>query len=1683
MVGKKFFACKRKSTNRSYKYYSLLSLYTILFLFLITGTISENKERILTGETSEIHLIIEGTGAEQQIIFDGYTGSSPSECLVEGNTVTCSKTCNIGSAGTDYNVVLKFPSGMASCFQMFKDINKIKEIDFSNFDFSSVNNIGYMLEGCTSLTSVNFGTNILHFTSIGGIFKGCSNLISADLSKFDISGVKTLEKLFDGCTNLESVNFGNIDTSTVESMFALFSGCSKLSSMDFSIFDFTNVVNIDWMLAGTKALKNVTFGDIHTPNLVNMATAFQDSGLTSLDLSKFDLSHVNNMYGTFNGCGDLLYINFGNNTTPVLTNMGVTFQGCKKLKSIDLSNFDFSKVDIMEFCFNDCLELENINFGDITTSSLKNTKGLFQNCQQLESMDVSDFDFSKVTTMQWMFKNCKKLENVNFGNIDTSSLVDMNELFNGCTNLISADLSKFDTSKVTMMEWMFSQCTNLVNVTFGNIDTSSLISMKEIFKECTNLKEVDLSNFNFTKVKDMNLLFYSCSNLESVNFGNSETSSLENMAKLFQGCSKLESIDLSHFNTSKVKDISSLFNGCSRLDEIDISNFDFSEVTNMEWMFNDCSNVKNINFGSTITSSLKAMNTLFQRCSNLESIDLSNFDTSKVTNMESMFNGCSSLRYLNLSNFDTTEVKNIKDMFSGGNKLIYLNLYNFQVNSSVEFINMFWSLSPNVIYCINDQSTKDLILDSGKIAFCSDECFNMNNTKIDINGEKCVDSCENAGENKYDYKNRCDNKCPSGTVLKDFICLDKNCNGEEFLENNIECGDDKPLGFYLDSSDNVYKKCYETCKSCEEGGNTSNHNCNECNAGYRFINDFENDKNCYENCSHYYYLEGSTTYKCTLDANCPSPYNILIQQKGKCIDQCQNDNIYKYPYHDTCSETLIIETTINNVIETTINIIETTEKNIIETTEKNIIETTEKNIVETTERNIVETTVNNIIETTNNGDKISVTTNILEQIVETTNKENIISEYITTEKQSSSSNGALYQCLNDDPLIDKCSLKDIYNNDEIYDLLMNDILSSYSENDKSIVIEGEDDTIFQVTSAKNEMELLKNNNISDDYNLSIIDFTECETLLKKKYNINENDSLIFIKQEKSSGKASEKSIQYECFEPYNKTKLNMSICSEVSINIYVPIVLSEETKKMADQMKELGYNMFDLNDKFYNDICTPYKSSGDSDVLLSDRVDYIYNNDDAQCQGNCKFSDYFLGSRFINCSCNVDTEDKIETEKIDKFETKSLYQMFYFVLKYSNYEIFKCYNLVFHKNSITKNWGSIIILILFILYLICLIMHIFNGLAPLRTSTKAIIEEIEKTNANKFNLFFPPKKRKSALKNIEKKNKDSTKKLSIFDPENNKKNSDSKLVKKQSTNSIAVFDKKKARKSSKAQLINVEKERSNSKQHTSSTGIIINPDNSEKIKKTKKKSKDVQSELNLKEKKEEDNHNKILDDFELNDLSYEEAIIYDQRTFFQVYLSLLRREHRILFTFFVCHDYNLIFIKLSRFIFLLATDIAMNVFFFSDVTMHKTFLNYGKYNFLQQIPQIIYSTIVSQMIEVFLCFLSLTDKHIYQIKSLEINSKYKKVIIEVFKCIKIKLLFYFIFTFIFFGFYWYAVAAFCAVYENSQSAFIKDSFISFLLSLAYPFVLYTFPSAFRIFALKCKNQAWLYKLSDVIPIF
>ena len=226
-----------------------------------------------------------------------------------------------------------------------------------------------------------------------------------------------------------------------------------------------------------------------------------------------------------------------------------------------------------------------------------------------------------------------------------------------------------------------------------------------------------------------------------------------------------------------------------------------------------------------------------------------------------------------------------------------------------------------------------------------------------------------------------------------------------------------------------------------------------------------------------------------------------------------------------------------------------------------------------------------------------------------------------------------------------------------------------------------------------------------------------------------------------------------------------------------------------------------------------------------------------------------------------------------------------------------------------------------------------------------------------------------------------------------------------------------------------------------------------------------------------------LDYYQLNNLEFDSAQKLDNRNFLEIYWSLLKREHLIIFTFITRDDHNIAFVKYARFIFLLCTDMAMNVFFFSDDTMHKMFLDYGKYNFIQQIPQITYSTIISQLIETLLCYLSLTDKHYYQVK--ECKKVSKKSMVGIMKCIQLKICLFFVFTLLMFIFYWYLVTCFCAVYQNTQIAFIKDSFLSFVLSVCIPFGLYLIPSFLRIISLKVKKfkLEFVYKASGVIPIF
>ena len=229
----------------------------------------------------------------------------------------------------------------------------------------------------------------------------------------------------------------------------------------------------------------------------------------------------------------------------------------------------------------------------------------------------------------------------------------------------------------------------------------------------------------------------------------------------------------------------------------------------------------------------------------------------------------------------------------------------------------------------------------------------------------------------------------------------------------------------------------------------------------------------------------------------------------------------------------------------------------------------------------------------------------------------------------------------------------------------------------------------------------------------------------------------------------------------------------------------------------------------------------------------------------------------------------------------------------------------------------------------------------------------------------------------------------------------------------------------------------------------------------------------------------MLDDYELNHLGYLDALELDKRNCCQIYCSLLKRDQNIIFTCFACNDYNLFFTKMAKFIFVLATLMAMNAFLFADKSFHKLFISGVHYYFSYQVLQIALSVIITYVAEVILCFLTLTDRNIYAIKALSKEEDNKDKIFKILKDARHKLIAFFVVAFVILLFYWYFISAFCAVYPATQKIYLIDCTISFVIFSIIPFFVYAISTIFRVISLKDdkkKRLRCLYLAGQAFPM-
>ena len=622
------------------------------------------------------------------------------------------------------------------------------------------------------------------------------------------------------------------------------------------------VINCNCLFLGCKDIYDINFSNFDTSEVTTMFAMFYECyGLKSLDLSHFDTSKVGNMSWMFVRCESLISLNLSGFNTSQVKSMASFFDTCLALKSLDLSHFDTSKVNNMNRMFVGCESLISLNLSSFNTSQVKNMVGMFSSCSSLELLDISYFNTSEVRDMENMFSFCKKLTFLN--------------------------ISNFDVSKVTNMFQMFCECNELEYLDLSNFSTDIVSNINLLFLNCHSLKSLNLSKFNTSRIENMKYLFYRCSSLNLLDLSNFDTSQVTNMEYMFLGCSLLQSLYISNFNTSKVENMYAMFYNCSSLISLDVSNFNTSKVTNMDFIFGYCSSLTSLDLSNFDTSNLITMESMFEGCLKLTSLNLFKFKTSKVSIMYYMFNGCSSLTSLDLSNFDTSSVNDMESMFDNCLNLEYINLKNASIQqNNINLNNIFSKTALNLVVCTSDIILIEKVKENECAIIDCSENWKENRKKIIIGTNTCVNNCTFLNDS-FEYDSKCYKNCPSDTYRNLYFDFDIN-------NYNIGCINSTE-GYYLDKDDLFYKKCFSSCKTCDEKGDDVNHNCLECKHDYIFRNNFWNYSNCYNICLNYLYFDNKTnSLRCTDNLECPKIYNKLILDKKECIDNCTKDLNYKF---------------------------------------------------------------------------------------------------------------------------------------------------------------------------------------------------------------------------------------------------------------------------------------------------------------------------------------------------------------------------------------------------------------------------------------------------------------------------------------------------------------------------------------------------------------------------------------------------------------------------------------------------------------------------------------------------------------------------------------------------------------------------------------------------------------------
>ena len=312
-----------------------------------------------------------------------------------------------------------------------------------------------------------------------------------------------------------------------------------------------------------------------------------------------------------------------------------------------------------------------------------------------------------------------------------------------------------------------------------------------------------------------------------------------------------------------------------------------------------------------------------------------------------------------------------------------------------------------------------------------------------------------------------------------------------------------------------------------------------------------------------------------------------------------------------------------------------------------------------------------------------------------------------------------------------------------------------------------------------------------------------------------------------------------------------------------------------------GIDVFNAADDFFNDICHPFENPYNKDITINDRRNNIYQNV-TFCQNGCKYNGVNYSLSYVNCLCNSSylQEEKndinIINTNIEFINFKVLGKVFIENLLKFNFRIIRCYNLILNIKNLIPNIGFYCISSMFLMQIIFLFIYLAKKLKKLK----------------KFMIKFQINQNKNY--NQDNDNKKFVKKEEGFKKNRKNERCDYDLL------NFNINSKKEIKYNNNDKIHNkkFKKQRFNKKYKDN----IRNTNKMETLKKMNNNS--IKSKINKKNKIESSNSN-------IQEFDFEQAIIYDKRSYLKMYWGFLSDSQIILKVLCTDNNLDLFAIKLS----------------------------------------------------------------------------------------------------------------------------------------------------------------------------